>query len=204
MTGVVRPLRTARTQEERSATMQRRLLDATVATLAEKGYSGTTTLEVQQRAGVSRGALLHHYGSRTELMVAAVEHLTRQRMSEVLSVAQQTAPKKNRLEWAVRLVWSTFDGPLFVAALELWMAARSDADLLEALLPQERILGQSIRSMAAELFGPELSGSPEFAAVFETLTDAMRGAAARDVLRAEGSDERLIAGWTAMAARALG
>lgn len=203
MAEAVRQLRSTRTQEERSATMQRRLLDATVATLVEKGYSGTTTLEVQQRAGVSRGALLHHYGSRTALMVAAVEHLTRQRLSEVLTVAQQAAPKKNRVEWAVRLVWSTFDGPLFLAALELWMAARSDADLLAALLPQERILGQSIRSMAAELFGPELSSGKRFPETVELLADAMRGAAARGVLRTDASDERLIASWTAMVTRAL-
>lgn len=192
---VVQPVRVARTQGERSAAMQRRLLDATVSALYEKGYGGTTTLEVQQRAGVSRGALLHHYASRADLMVAAVEHLTRERIAEVLTVAQSSAPSSKRIEWAVRIVWSTFDGPLYTASLELWLAARNDGELLAALLPQERILGQAIRSMAAELFGPEASDREGFQDALELMFDAMRGAAARAVLRGEGTDERLLALW---------
>ncbi|MCW2542866.1 MAG: Transcriptional regulator, TetR family [Frankiales bacterium] len=186
--------RIARTQGERSAAMQRRLLDATVESLSEKGYAGTTTLEVQQRAGVSRGALLHHYASRADLILAAVEHLGRQRIAEVISVAQSSAPAKDRVGWGVRVLWETFEGPLFTASLELWMAARSDRELLAVLLPQERILGQAIRSMAHELFDPE-SRSPELNEAIELLFDGMRGAAARGVLRAHDSDERLIASW---------
>lgn len=192
---MVQPVRAARTQGERSAAMQRRLLDATVSALYEKGYGGTTTLEVQQRAGVSRGALLHHYASRADLMVAAVEHLTRERVAEVLAVMQSAPPRSRRIEWAVSVLWTTFEGPLFTAALELWLAARNDEELLAVLVPQERILGQAIRSMAADLFGPAAE-SEAFVDSLELLLDAMRGAAARSVLRSEGGDERLLALWT--------
>ena len=191
----VQPARTARTQGERSAAMQRRLLDATVAALYEKGYGGTTTMEVQQRAGVSRGALLHHYASRNELMVAAVEHLTRERIAEVLTLVTSEAPDTGRIEWAVSVLWGTFRGPLYTAAIELWLAARNDHELLAALLPQERILGQTIRSMAADLFGPELRDHPQFGEALELLLDAQRGAAARSVLRSADTDERLLAAW---------
>jgi AcrR family transcriptional regulator len=190
-------VRTTRTQGERSAAMQRRLLDATVSALGEKGYGGTTTLEVQQRAGVSRGALLHHFASRTDLMVAAVEHLTRERIAEVLTLAQGAPPRARRVEWAVRVLWGTFEGPLFTASLELWLAARNDAELLGVLVPQERVLGQAIRAMATDLFGPEAHRTEGFSEALGLLLDAMRGAAARAVLRTEGSDDRLVATWTA-------
>ena len=193
---MAQPARATRTQGERSAAMQRRLLDATVAALCEKGYGGTTTLEVQQRAGVSRGALLHHYASRADLMLAAVEHLTRERVAEVLAVTQSPPPRSRRLEWAVGVLWGTFEGPLFTAALELWLAARNDEELLAALVPQERVLGQAIRAMAAELFGPAARASPRFPDALELLLDAMRGAAARSVLRSEAGDKRLLAHWT--------
>ncbi|MDP9182845.1 MAG: TetR/AcrR family transcriptional regulator [Actinomycetota bacterium] len=193
---MVQTARASRTQGERSAAMQRRLLDATIAALYEKGYGGTTTLEVQQRAGVSRGALLHHYSSRADLMVAAVEHLVRERMAEVLLIAQQAPPKAKRVEWAVRVLWRTFDGAMFTAALELWLAARNDEELLAVLLPQERILGQAIRGMAADLFGPAARDSADFPDALELVLDAMRGAASRRVLRTEGSEERLLHEWT--------
>ena len=200
---MAQPARASRTQGERSAAMQRRLLDATIEALYEKGYGGTTTLEVQQRAGVSRGALLHHYASRADLMVAAVEHLVRERMAEVLVLVQEAPPKARRVEWAVRVLWRTFDGPLFTAALELWLAARNDAELLAVLLPQERVLGQTIRSMSVELFGTAAVESDEFPEALELLLDAMRGAASRRVLRTDGSEERLLHEWTVLMERAL-
>jgi AcrR family transcriptional regulator len=193
---MAQPARTTRTQGERSAAMQRRLLDATVEALYDKGYGGTTTLEVQHRAGVSRGALLHHYASRADLMVAAVDHLTRERISEVLTRAQAAPPRAKRVEWAVGILWSTFEGPLFIASLELWLAARNDEELLAALLPQERILGQAIRGMAADLFGPEISATDSFGEALELLLDSMRGAAARGVLRTDATDARLLAAWS--------
>ncbi|MCU1587124.1 MAG: Transcriptional regulator, TetR family [Frankiales bacterium] len=191
----VQPARTTRTQTERSAAMQKRLLDATVSALNEKGYGGTTTMEVQQRAGVSRGALLHHFASRTDLMVAAVEHLTRERIGAVVALAKSQAPTKGRTQWAVTVLWGTFQGALYAASLELWLAARNDHELLTALLPQERIVGHAIRSMAADLFGPEVSGRRGFAEALELLLDAQRGGAARSVLRSANTDERMIASW---------
>lgn len=200
---MVQPARATRTQGERSAAMQRRLLDAAIQSLFEKGYGGTTTLEVQQRAGVSRGALLHHYSSRAELMVAAVEHLCRERSAEVLALVQEAAPSEGRVAWAVRVLWRTFEGPLFTAALELWLAARHDPDLLAVLLPQERIVGQGIRTMSAELFGEDAVASPRFPEALELLLDAMRGAASRRMLRADGSEGRLLHEWTTFMEEAL-
>ena len=197
MNTVAESARSRGTYEERSAAMRLRLLDATIESLAEKGFGATTTLEVQQRAGVSRGALLHHYASRMELMIAAVEHLTRERLAALHALAAQAPPRAGRIEWAVRVLWTeTFEGPLFTAALELWLAARNDVELRTALVPLERSLGAAINEVAAEVFGPAVATHPQFATVLEIYLDAMRGAAARQVLRSPNSDERLLAGWT--------
>jgi AcrR family transcriptional regulator len=201
---VARTGQLGRSADERSAAMRRRLLDATIVVLDEKGYNGTTTLDVQRRAGVSRGALLHHFGSRTELMLATVDHLARRRLDEMHQLVPTSAPASGRIEWAVRTLWSQHEGPLFGAAVAMWMAARHDEDLLTALLPQERVIGHSIRAVTAELFGPEVSASERFADVLDLVLDAMRGAAARGVLRRPGSDERLIRLWSDLVAERVG
>ncbi|MEV5407883.1 helix-turn-helix domain-containing protein [Thermopolyspora sp. NPDC052614] len=201
---VAQPARSGRASGDRAAAMRRRLLDATVAVLDEKGYSGTTTLEVQRRAGVSRGALLHHFASRTELMLAAVDHLAQLRLDDILRLVRTQAPATGRIEWALRVLWAQHDGPLFGASVALWLAARTDKELLAALLPQERLLGRSIKAVAAELFGPEVSGADGFADALDIVVDAMRGAAARGVLRTPGSDERLLRLWAALIAERTG
>ena len=65
-----------RTQAERREGTIAALLDATVRCLVTHGYAGTTTQRIQDEAGVSRGALLHHFASKSELLVAAIHHPT--------------------------------------------------------------------------------------------------------------------------------
>src|SRR5437868_14617299 len=76
-----------RTQQQRRDETRRALLDAAVESLIEVGFARTTTLEVQRRAEVSRGALLHHFPSKAELLVAAVDHLAEMRARELKQLA---------------------------------------------------------------------------------------------------------------------
>src|SRR5438094_852419 len=70
-------------QRDRRQAAERKILDAAVSILIERGYAATSTLEVQKLAGVSRGVLLHYYGSRSELIAAATRHLYATRIGEV-------------------------------------------------------------------------------------------------------------------------
>src|SRR6476620_5052805 len=81
--------RTPRTQQQRRDETRRALLDAAVESLIEVGFARTTTLEVQRRAEVSRGALLHHFPSKTELLVAAIDHLAELRAKELKRLAAE-------------------------------------------------------------------------------------------------------------------
>src|SRR5512140_1521509 len=83
-----------RTQQQRRDETRRALLDAAVESLIEVGFAHTTTLEVQRRAKVSRGALLHHFPSKAELLVAAVDHLAEMRAREMKAFASQLPPER--------------------------------------------------------------------------------------------------------------
>lgn len=141
--------RTPRTQGERTAATRAKLLDATLDSLVELGYSRTTTQGIAARAGLSRGAQLHHFPTKELLVVAAVEHLALKRESEIR--AELGTP--HGLRGAVELLSKAFEGPLFLAALELWVAARTDAALLDALLPLERRVGEALAALGADLLG---------------------------------------------------
>lgn len=183
--------------------MRRRSLAATLATLPARGYRGTTTAAVQQHAGVSQGALLHHFGSRAELLAAAVDHLAHERMAAVLTAAVEAPPEEDRRRLGCPGAEVDLQASLFSASLELWLAARTDADLLDALRPQERIAGRAIHAMAGDLFGEALRSSPMFPAALDLLPDVVRGAAARAALR-EPTADRLTATWTALVVGGLG
>src|SRR6187402_717362 len=119
-----------RTQASRRALSHTLILDAAVHLLVERGYSGTTTVAIQERAGVTRGRLLHHFSSRDALLVAAAQHLAEMRIAEMAEWFEHvTDPDPGgvaRIDQAVTLLWSTFRQPYFWAAMEIWSAARTD------------------------------------------------------------------------------
>jgi AcrR family transcriptional regulator len=176
-----------RTQAQRRASTRAALLQATIDCLIELGYAGTTTNEVQQRAGVSRGALTHHFASKAELLLAAMDYLYDDFSASIRDAAATLPAGEERLRPAVRVLWDRFDGPLFLAAMELWVAARTDSELRVALLPHERRLGGQLRELARELFGESLAAHPAGETVYHLLLTSMRGQAMTYALQPEAS-----------------
>jgi AcrR family transcriptional regulator len=122
-----------RLQSERRAEGQQRVLQAAVECLAERGYARTSTVEVVRRARVSRGALLHYYRSKAELLLAALSHLLALRIAEFQAVMAEVEPGPARLDAAIALLWAMFRGPSFAAWIELRVAARTEPALADSL-----------------------------------------------------------------------
>ncbi|MFW6773067.1 TetR/AcrR family transcriptional regulator [Nocardioides sp. CPCC 205120] len=160
-------------QEERTRAMRARLLEACVEVLAERGWAGTSTTVVSQRAGVSRGAQLHHFPSKNDLVVAAVEHLTQARRDE-LTAAVAALGERRSTGAVLRMLADLFTGPVFTAALELWVAARADDALREVVAPFERHLGRETHKLAVELLGADES-RPGVRELVQATLDLVRG-----------------------------
>jgi AcrR family transcriptional regulator len=194
MADVHPPLR--RTQAERRAVTRAALVRATVEALVELGYARTTTQEVQRRAGVSRGALTHHFTSKAELMLAAMDHLYEEFSASVRRAAAELPGESTaRVRLGVELVWQRFHGPLFVAAMELWTAARTDPELRAALLPHERRLGAQLRQLAFEVFGEQVARHPAAEAMYQVLLTSMRGQALTYALQPDAPRDQFLQHW---------
>ena len=185
----------ARTQAERRASTRAALVRATVESLVELGYGRTTTQEVQRRAGVSRGALTHHFTSKADLVLAAVDSLYEDFSESVRKAATELPADPHRLRLGVELIWERFHGPLFVAAMELWTAARTDAELREALLPHERRLGAQLRDLAFEVLGEQVARHPAADGLYQVLLTSMRGQAMTYALRPGTSPTPTVEHW---------
>src|SRR3954471_19871915 len=138
-------------QEERTRAMRARVLDATVELLVEKGYAGTSTTLVSERAGVSRGAQLHHFPTKADLVVAAVEHIATVRRDELAEAAAALPKGERRTREVLELLGEHFTADVFAAALELWFAARTDPTLLAAVEPLERLTGRETHRLTVQM-----------------------------------------------------
>src|SRR5579871_5026542 len=97
--------------QERGIATRSALLEAALECLVELGYGATTTTEVANRAGVSRGAQLHHFPTKAELLSAAVESLFERRNAEFREAFAHFEPGVDRTDAAIDLLWSMFQGP---------------------------------------------------------------------------------------------
>lgn len=159
-----------RTQAQRTAATRAALLEATVDCLVTQGFDRTTTTEVAHRAGVSPGALLHHFPAKADLLCAAVGHLFEVRQAEFRKAMANLGPGADRVEAGVDLLWSMFSGPAFVAWLELWIAARCDPMLAEAVVRLDREFIAGSEAVFRELFADEVAARPDLAQIAIALT----------------------------------
>jgi len=152
--------RPRRTQAERSALTRGQLLDATIECLHELGYARTTTTEIAERAGVSRGAQLHHFPTKAELVITAVERLFERRHAEFVRAIAQLPAGPERAAAAIDLLWRMVSGPTFYAWLELAVAARTDPELRESVASLTERFMETVRRTFLDLFPPPAESNP--------------------------------------------
>ena len=164
--------RERRTQANRTADMRARLVDATIACLIDAGYARTTTVEVCKRAGVTRGALHHHFSDLPDLLAAA--------MSDTYDrVFLSRAPLKpfTSLDAWIERAWERISQPEFKAVIEVWLAARNEPQLAQGLRPAIEKYKQVFSIEASERLKRLIGSSREVQAFYRLAIETMIGLA---------------------------
>jgi len=142
-----RPAR--RSQAQRSAQTRERVLEAAVRCLHEEGYAATTTLRVAELAGLSRGAMLHQFPTRVDMLLHVVSAVYEQELAAYAERLGAIPDPAERLKRLPQVVWAVLSRPAGVAVLEIMQGSRSDPVLAERLKPlQMRIETDSMRQAA--------------------------------------------------------
>lgn len=170
-----RPLTPSRT--ERSAETQARLLQATIACLIDRGYSGLAVAEVCERARVSRGAQLHHFPTRLALVAAALDFLYARLRHDFLEAFTRASDAADPARSLVEHLWAQFSRPELKAVIELWLAAQNEPALHARVIPVMLEFSGSVAGWAAELFPEAAVTHPDFPGVMRLVFKIMQGAA---------------------------
>ena len=163
-------------QSDRTANTRAAILEATVALLGERGYAGTSTRLAAERAGVSLGALQHHFRTKAELSAEAMQYVTEKQAREFVAATPPAGDEFERYEEILDRLWIVFRGPSFAAGVEIQMAARTDTDLQEPVRQLHENSERVIQESALELL-PGMASSPEFTAFFQLTLASLRGLA---------------------------
>ncbi|MEA2170468.1 MAG: hypothetical protein QOF76_3768 [Solirubrobacteraceae bacterium] len=187
--------------QQRGENTQRLLLDATIECILERGYNDTSTRDISERAGVSRGAQQHHFPRKTDLVVQAIRRFAERRLAELTERAEQVPDGPERLPAAIDLFWESMDGDLFLVAIEVWMAARNDEDLRDALAESQQRIATAIGDSAVRMFGPDIAGLPTFQDDVQLTFNTLRGLTFLRIL--QPGDDALERQWAAARAHLI-
>jgi len=142
-------------QQTKSERTRTAILDAAIACLYQSGYFNTTKESIPRDPGVSRGAMLHHFPSKTELIQAAVEYLHNKLLEDYtarITAIPARLKGKARRRAGIDALWDHLTGDLFTVYHELLVASRTDPELERILASSQKLFEQHVRETNQTLF----------------------------------------------------
>ena len=170
-------------QEERSRQTQARVTQATIECILEKGIRATSTVDVARLAGVSRGALVHHYPSKTLLMQAALEDLLSREVESVREMAVKVRAGELNFDSLLKALHEHFKGDLYMVTLEYLTNARTDPDIMKVLVPLAANFNDSLEQIWEQLVASANHTSHQNRVALNATLCMMRGMGAQSIWR---------------------
>jgi AcrR family transcriptional regulator len=153
-------------QAEKSLMTRNAILEATLQCLVDIGYAQTTTEKIVRQAGVSRGAMTHHFKSRAEVFDAAAKYIIERRAEEydrmigAVSVGPGRLPTLQDMKATMAILQKYYASPTYISLNELMRGARTDAEFRRTMVPLEKTLDKKISDSMLKHF-PYLSAVEE-------------------------------------------
>lgn len=184
------PTAVAKGELAKSGVTRRRIMEAAVRCLADRGYSATTTTEVAKAAELTRAAMLYHFPSRMALIEATVHYVTKRRLDMYEGAMAEIPHNQEYFVRAIDIAWSQLQTPEFLAFTELSLASRSDRELSAIFTPALAEFDRARRATATQLFPPEQVDKPWFDLRRDIVRFLLEGLAQQGGLSFDGERRR--------------
>jgi AcrR family transcriptional regulator len=182
-----RPARPRRTQEERSAETRTRLVEAAVQVLHDSGYANLTISKVARQAGLTNGAMQHHFVSRGELLIAVLDAVYPVLEIPFEHIAAQRLSIRERVDTVVELLWQIYSKPEYLVIWDIAFGTRGDRALRAKLQAYQRDIATRMRKSLAMLFADVELSQENANGIFSLVISYLRGVALQTVF---GGDRR--------------
>lgn len=170
-----KPQKTAGKQQEKSARTKKALIQATIDLMVERGFANLNVSDIAARAGVSSGARVHHFSSKNDLLLAAVEHSYNESIANASESVKKLRAKQNIIKALFANLQDLYFNPFFLSALELILAKRMDTELTPKLHKVIERYHNSIRDVWCDAICEQGYATQDAIAIYSIVLDAVRG-----------------------------
>ena len=179
----------SRTQAERRAVTRRALLDAAIDLLMNKGLGASSLAAVARHAGMTTGAVQHHFKTKAALMRAVIS----ERLFDRSVLAEQTdltdASLEERSAALVAQQWQFYGNPKYIAIWDIILGARADSDVREEILSWQQSGVSALETEISKLFSAENLNVQQVQSIQYFMNAHLRGLA---LLRTVENDDDII------------
>lgn len=163
-------------QQRKSAQTRMTILEAAIDCLKDHGYARTTTQLIAQTADISRGAMLHHYATKQDLIASLIDYAFYKRMENFLArITRLSEDERVQRQAGIELYWKSLLTREFAATLELSMAARTDPELRAILLPKHQAYDRIERETVKRVFPEWQKDAQRYELAMDFCIAAMEG-----------------------------
>ncbi len=163
-------------QQRKSIQTRIAILEAAIDCLERQGYARTTTQMIAQTARISRGAMLHHYATKQDLVEAVIDYTVFRRMEQFIArIGELSEEARVREQVGIELYWQSVLTREYAAYLELSVAARTDPELREIFLPKARRFVEVEREAVLKAFPEWQDKLPYYELAMDFCIAAMEG-----------------------------
>ena len=142
----------------KSEQTRERLLDAALGLMHAKGHGQVSVHEVARAAGMTAGAVQHHFTSKAALMLEVITRLIAQLEENSDFWPPAHWRLQRRADHFVQQAWATLYGqPRFTVAWSAYLAARDDELMVAHIVERRGLLTASLHQRVAQSF-PEMCG----------------------------------------------
>jgi AcrR family transcriptional regulator len=179
----MKPRTRRKTQQERTADTTLKLLNATIELLHDKGLSRMSTPDIAKVAGVSRGALTHHFASKEKIVSAAVSHMLREATAKLHKMTEEIRRSGGTSDEIVDYLWQMMNDRLFFVTMEYLPEARHNPEFRQRIIPVVKEFHAGLNAVWAEL-ARQVGAEPEYALIPMNATMCLiRGMIAQTAVR---------------------
>lgn len=164
-----------RSHAQRSHDTQRRLVSSAIQLIEDRGYEAASIYEVAKTAGMTPGAVQHHFDSKASLMMRVLSELLEHAASsgDLWPACNLSLPA--RADAFVNNFWTlSYGKPRFLAAWGIYLGSRAQPDVLAHVADARQALGQTLTAQFLRVF-PELACQPGHQAFVDLVFSSLRG-----------------------------
>ncbi len=171
-----------RMQSQRSSDTRQRLRSAALECLSTIGYGHTTLTEISRRAGLTRGALNHHYQGKNDLLLDVVDQIWSQIEEDLRNIAESSKNGQLNVTEVVDEMWHRiFNNRNIFSSLEMVIASRGDPALHDPLVKRAQQLFDSYEKIGGKIFTATGMSQEDSRSLLNMTLSFLRGLAVQSI-----------------------